>query len=152
MTRSQASALAAPSHLYIVTGVDGTGQPFAGEPPRPEHQIGDALHFSEGASATWQLRPLTTHDMIEGVSYQPGTWMLVKRVPRIGALRAYLKLPYRLRRNTPAAASEAYRRLSAPIERSARHCGILRPLRDPRGFPPNQSTTNGARRMKETAT
>jgi hypothetical protein len=80
---------------------------------RPEHQLGDAMHLPGGLTTEWQLRPMTAHDMIEGVSYAPGTWMLARRLPEIGGLYAYVHLPFSLRRNTPAAAAEAYRRLIA---------------------------------------
>ena len=80
---------------------------------RPEHQLGDAMHFPGGLTTDWQLRPLTMHDMIEGVSYTPGTWMLARRLPEIGGLYAYVHLPFSLRRNTPSAVAEAYRRLIA---------------------------------------
>jgi hypothetical protein len=51
--------------------------------------------------------------MIEGVSYTPGTWMLARRLPEIGGLYAYVHLPFSLRKNTPSAVAEAYRRLIA---------------------------------------
>lgn len=96
--------------FYMVTGLGRGGERVLYEPPRPEHQIGDAKYFPDGLPDRWVLRPMTPDDMVDGVSFQPGTWILVRQFPNIGRIYSFVKLPHKLRRNSASNALEAYRR------------------------------------------
>ncbi|KAA2235553.1 hypothetical protein [Salinarimonas soli] len=90
--------------FYMIAGGDIPG---ALQVPRPDHKRGDARFLDTDRRV--QIRPLLLSDMVAGINYPPGLWMLVIELGSGLKLRFNLVLPESRRSNTRANARYALR-------------------------------------------